>query len=210
MSELSWLLGRDYAIDSALKLVGDRYQLVERQRVAVRRAAASDGAVNLRRSREVSLESTGGRLTIDGFNLIVTIEAALSGGVLLICRDGAVRDLASMHGSYRKVDETTEAVECIAAALDAVTELHVLWLLDSPVSNSGRLAAIVRNFASENGLRWEVELVHDTDARLIDSPYAVATSDSNVLDGASNWVNLAAGVIRALPCTPWMVDLHTE
>ena len=37
VADLSWLLGRDYAPVSALKLVGDRYSLTERQRQAVRR-----------------------------------------------------------------------------------------------------------------------------------------------------------------------------
>src|SRR4051794_2900931 len=35
VSDLSWLLSRGYAGPSALKLVGDRYRLVERQRAAV-------------------------------------------------------------------------------------------------------------------------------------------------------------------------------
>src|SRR4051794_12700876 len=33
-ADLSWLLSRGYAEPSSLKLVGDRYRLVERQRVA--------------------------------------------------------------------------------------------------------------------------------------------------------------------------------
>ncbi|MGZ3397481.1 MAG: DUF434 domain-containing protein, partial [Isosphaeraceae bacterium] len=37
VSDLSWLLGRGYAIVSAVKLVGDRWSLTERQRLAVRR-----------------------------------------------------------------------------------------------------------------------------------------------------------------------------
>ena len=35
--DLSWLLTRGYAPVSSLKLVGDRYELTERQRTAVRR-----------------------------------------------------------------------------------------------------------------------------------------------------------------------------
>src|SRR5688500_3971235 len=35
--DLSWLLSRDYASPSALKLVGDRYQLEARQRIAAAR-----------------------------------------------------------------------------------------------------------------------------------------------------------------------------
>jgi hypothetical protein len=42
--DLSWLLSREYAEASSLKLVGDRYRLVERQRIAVRRSACSDSA----------------------------------------------------------------------------------------------------------------------------------------------------------------------
>ena len=42
VSDLSWLLGHGYAPASSLKLVGDRWNLTERQRMAVRRSACSD------------------------------------------------------------------------------------------------------------------------------------------------------------------------
>jgi hypothetical protein len=29
------------------------------------------------------------------------VEAALAGGVILACRDGAYRDMASIHGTWR-------------------------------------------------------------------------------------------------------------
>src|SRR5262252_7862615 len=50
--ELSWLLTRDYSIKSALKLVGDRHALAERQRLAVARAASSDQSQKRRRATE--------------------------------------------------------------------------------------------------------------------------------------------------------------
>ena len=100
--DLSWLLSRDYALPSALKLVGDRYGLEQRQRLAVARAACSDAARIDRRSRQVEPSSLhDAQLAIDGFNVLLTIEAALSGGVLLSCRDGCHRDMASVHGTYR-------------------------------------------------------------------------------------------------------------
>lgn len=209
VSELSWLLSRDYAIVSALRLVGDRHGLVARQRIAVRRAAASDEAVVRRAECQVALESAGGTLVIDGFNLIVTIEAALSGGVLLRCRDGAIRDLASVHGSYRKVDETLAAIELIGAALAeaGITDVH--WLLDSPVSNSGRLATVLREYAEAQKHRWEVELGTNVDAVLMQSAYPIVTSDSHILDGNVRWVNLADGVIANCESQPWVVDLRT-
>ena len=76
-----------------MKLIGDRYRLVERQRVAVARAACSDAALTDRAVRRVELDALRERpLRIDGFNLLVTLESALGGGVVLACRDGCYRD----------------------------------------------------------------------------------------------------------------------
>ena len=41
IADLAWLLNRGYAVVSALKLVGDRWNLTERQRMAVRRSACT-------------------------------------------------------------------------------------------------------------------------------------------------------------------------
>jgi hypothetical protein len=75
---------------------------------------------------------------VDGFNRLITIEAALSGGALLLCRDGCLRDLASVHGSYRSVQETDEAIRIAGEVLGDLGPAAVSWLRDSPVSNSVR------------------------------------------------------------------------
>ena len=54
VADLSWLLSRGYAEPSSLKLVGDRYRLVERQRVAVLRSACSDESLARRRANRLS------------------------------------------------------------------------------------------------------------------------------------------------------------
>src|SRR5439155_24790057 len=96
--ELSWLLSRDYSIKGALKLVGDRYTLTDRQRLAVSRAACSDQSKERRAVSVVQAEEIPGEdLIVDGFNLTITVEAALSSGVLMFCRDGCIRDLSSVH-----------------------------------------------------------------------------------------------------------------
>src|SRR6185312_11870061 len=102
VSELSWLLSRNYAIKGALKLVGDKFSLTERQRLGVSRATCSDQSKSGRAASRIELESLRQRqLIVDGFNLIITVEAALSLGPLFICRDGCLRDLSCVHGSYR-------------------------------------------------------------------------------------------------------------
>jgi hypothetical protein len=101
VAHLSWLLTRGYAQPSALKLVGDRFNLDARQRTAVMRCACSDQAIEARRARQLQpLDVRGRTMLIDGYNVLTTAESALGGGVILVGRDGAVRDMASIHGSY--------------------------------------------------------------------------------------------------------------
>jgi len=145
IDDLCWLLNRGYPTEAARKLVGDRYHLNARQRVAVERCSCSDASIAQRRSRHVSAESLRGRpLWIDGYNLLTTIEAALSGGVILVGRDGCYRDMASMHGSYRKVDETVPALELLGRRLAGLEVGPCTWYFDRPVSNSGRLKTILQ------------------------------------------------------------------
>ena len=117
-SDLTWLLNRGYASTSALKIVGDRYALVARQRVAVARCTCSDAAANRRQQHRVQAADLRQReLWIDGYNVVLTsLEASLASGVILHARDGCYRDMASMHGNYRKVQETIAPVEEVPQA----------------------------------------------------------------------------------------------
>src|SRR5215475_11563864 len=206
--DLSWLLSRGYAATATLKLVGDHFALKERQRLAVARAACSDQQREFRKQNRLPLESVKGQdLLMDGFNIIVTIEAALSGGVLIRCRDGCVRDMSSVHGSYRSVAETEDAIRLISETLCGAEPASAVWLLDQPVSNSGRLAQRIREMAAEQNWPWSVEVVMNPDKVLRSSDQIVVTSDSNILDGVKRWINLGAVLVaQRLPET-WIFDL---
>jgi hypothetical protein len=209
LADFSLLLSKGYADKSALKLVGDRFSLTERQRLSVMRAACSDRQLASRKIRQVNIVALAGKpIAIDGYNVLITIEAAMSGGIIFKGRDGCYRDLASIHGTYRKVTETIPAIELIGQFLAEVNVQQALWLLDSPVSNSGRLKTLIRKLASENGWNgfdkltagWEVELVISPDPVLIKGEAIVASSDSVILDGCKKWANLATEIIkRKLP-----------
>ena len=131
----------------------------------------------------------------------------MSGGVIFKGRDGCFRDLASIHGTYRKVTETIPAVELIGKFLEEFGAGKTLWLLDSPVSNSGRLKTLIGELARENNWNWEIELLLSPDAELKKTDAIVATSDSVVLDGCRSWVNLATDIIKRRIQNPRIVDL---
>lgn len=207
-ADLSWLLTRGYAAPSALKLVGDHYSLDKRQRTAVMRSACSDQALERRRAHQVGTEAVRGqRLLLDGYNVLTSVEAALAGGVLIRGRDGALRDMASMHGSFRKVQETPLAVEKLGQALMELEVPEAIWYLDSPVSNSGRLKVLIRDLASRQGWRWQVELVENPDRILLNSQEIVASADSVILDGCRAWFDLASYVVERLPGPCKWIDL---
>ncbi len=198
VADLCWLLSRGYATPSALKLVGDRYALAARQRVAVARCACSDAQRVRRSAHQVgSRQARGGRVWLDGYNVLTTIEAALGGGVILDARDGAYRDMASMHGSYRKVAETRPALELLGRMLSELGAVECRWYLDRSVSNSGRLKQTMEETAVSGGWRWEVELVPDPDPILSRAEEIVATADSMILDRCQSWLNLARETIAA-------------
>jgi hypothetical protein len=195
--DFSLLLTRGYAVKGALKLVGDRFSLTERQRLAIMRSACSDQQLASRSQRCVLLENLAGQsIAIDGYNVLITIEAAMSGGVIFKGRDGCFRDLASVHGTYRKVTETIPAVELIGRFLEELGAGKALWLLDSPVSNSGRLKTLIGELARKNNWNWEIELLLSPDAELKKTDAVVASSDSVVLDDCRSWVNLATEIIK--------------
>jgi hypothetical protein len=211
VSELSWLLSHAYSMKASLKLVGDRYELTERQRLAVSRAACSNAGRTGRKAHCLDVESLDGAdIIVDGFNLIITIEAMLSGGVLILCRDGCIRDLSSVHGSYRSVNETESAILLIGQALEAAHPRSVEWVLDRPISNSGRLARRIRSLAGERGWPWSVELAFNPDGEIISSGKIVISSDGPLLDRVEKWVNFNQHLVEKHAGQPWLIDLGVD
>jgi hypothetical protein len=208
VADFSMLLTKGYADKSALKLVGDRFSLTQRQRLAVMRSSCSDQQLQSRSQRRVPVEALAGRpIAIDGYNLLITIEATLSGGLIFQGRDGCLRDLASIHGTYRKVEETVPAVTVLGDFLAEIRVAAALWLLDSPVSNSGRLKTLIGGIAREQGWPWDIRLTISPDAELSRMETVVVSTDSVILDACQRWTNLAAAIItQRLPQTP-VLDL---
>jgi hypothetical protein len=206
--DLSWLLERGYALASSLKLVGDRYMLEQRQRAAVLRCACSPSSARRRRERETSPSALrSATLLIDGFNALTTLEVALSGGIVLVGRDGVVRDIAGVHGSYRRVEETEPALTVVAKLAESAGVSRCVYLLDRPVSNSGRLRALIEAREWARGVACEAQVVPDPDPLLRASGDIVASADGAVLDHCGRWFNLARACIDAYVPDARIVDL---
>ncbi|MBW2509334.1 MAG: DUF434 domain-containing protein [Deltaproteobacteria bacterium] len=211
VADLSWLRTRNYTEASAIKLVGDRYQLRGRQRVAVGRCACAEEKRESRAMRALRPGDIAGEtLVIDGLNVITTIEVALGGGVLLIGRDQCMRDMASFHGSYRLVRETERAVEILISIIDSMKPTETVVYVDRPVSNSGRLAELIRNVAAGAASRVIAQTADGVDETLKNVRAVVATADSAILDVCERWLNLARIAVerhRSELGPIWLLDL---
>lgn len=147
--ELGFLLDRGYPRDSAANFVGNRYQFSARQRLALTRSVCGEIVRARREQRRVPMDALAGKnVLVDGFNEIISLEVALCGSPVLLAQDGSVRDLAGLSGTYRPIRHTQRAVRLLLESLAQAHARSITVLLDSPVSNSGRLAQIVQEVGS--------------------------------------------------------------
>lgn len=211
VSDLCWLLDRGYGISSATELVGDRYHLTRRQRIAVARCSCSSAARERRQARCVAPDQLRGQeLWLDGFNVLTALETALGGGAVLVGRDGCCRDVAGVYSHYHKVAETFPALRAVDQFASQWAVCKCRWWLDSPVDNSGRLKATILEAAAEAGCPWEVELVTNPDRVLSATDQIVCSSDHEILDRCQHWFNLAREVIAEHVPKARLVDLGVD
>lgn len=197
VNDFCYLLSRGYANNSVLEIVGNRYRLNKRQRNAILRISASDQEVQTRSASHCMITDLKNNIVeIDGFNLLILLESALSKAYIFKGRDGTYRDISSVHGSYKRVQKTENAIILVGNTLKELKVKSVKWYLDQPVSNSGRLKSRLLELSREHGFNWQVELVFDPDKVLIKSDHIVVSSDGWILDHAQKWFNLGAFLIE--------------
>ena len=195
--DLGYLLSREYGVNASLQIVGNRYRLNKRQRSALSRIGCGDHQFRQRKAKEVDIRKLENEtVEIDGFNILILLESLLSGAYVFLGRDGLYRDISSVHGSYKRVTKTDDAIIIIGKALEALHINSAKWYFDQPVSNSGRLKTKLYEISEAHGFKWEVELVFDPDKVLAKSNQIVISSDGWILDQAQRWFNLGAHIIH--------------
>jgi hypothetical protein len=205
--EAAWLLGRGYPVSTVIRTVGDHHQLHARQRLALLRSTCSAAQRADRAARAVPREQVRDQaLAVDGFNLLISLEVALTGGVVLVGADGALRDLAGLRGSYHLLDATDRALALVEEAIRALAPASLGFWLDAPVSNAGRLRQRILERAAAWPCPVDVTLVPDADPVLAGRA-CVVSSDAAVLDACVSWVNLATWIVRDRIPEAWVVDL---
>ncbi|CAL2082575.1 conserved hypothetical protein [Tenacibaculum sp. 190524A02b] len=200
--DMSFLLERGYGEFSSCELVGNRYKLNKRQQQAIKGMAAGVTAVKNRTEKKLTQEQLANKeVIIDGFNQIILLESMLSEAYLFQGKDEAYRDLSSLHGTYKSVNQTEEALQIIGNFLQKQKVSKVTWIFDKPVSNSGRMKTKLGAYAAEQGYHWEIQLENNPDKIIAKSQSIAITSDAWILDRANYWFNLVEALLpKNYPC----------
>ncbi len=195
--DFRYLLNRGYPRKTALELVGNRYGLTSDERHLLHRGIFSDADSKSRRKRKIPIERIRNKdLSIDGYNVIITIEAGLSGRPLILGDDGFIRDISGLSGNFKKTERTEEALQLILDIVKRVKPRKTLFLFDSPISMSGELAQEVRDLLKKENLLGDARAVKVPEKILIGFPGVIATSDTAIIDQSKEVVDLAGDIIR--------------
>ncbi len=195
--DFRYLLNRGYPRKGALELVGNRYQLTLDERHLLHRGVFSEEDSQRRRTKKISFHRLRNRdLAIDGHNVLMTLEAGLSGRSLICGDDGFIRDISGVSGNYRKSNVTEEALQLLFHALKRIRPRHILFLLDAPISGSGSLASEIRKQMKQEAISGDAQAIKVPERILHEFPGVVATSDSAILDRAKMAVDLAGDLLK--------------
>jgi len=195
--DFRYLLNRKYPRKAALELVGNRYQLTTDERHLLHRGIFSNADSTTRKKKKISIKEVRNNvLAIDGYNVIITIEAGLSGRPLILGDDGFIRDISGLSGSFKKSEKTEDALRLIFDVLKKLKTRNTLFLFDAPISMSGNLAQEIRDGLRRENIPGDAQAVKVPEKILIGFPGIVATSDTAIIDQSNKVIDLAGHIIK--------------
>jgi len=197
--DLKYLLDRGYNKKTALNLVVNHYRLNEKQRNFLQRYVFSERDIQLHRSRLFSIKKISGRyIVIDGYNVLVTVEAILSKN-LVRGMDGFLRDTSAIFSKYKFDENTKRALKTIILTLREYKPRFVLFIFDSQISHSGDLASYVRHKLNEFGLEGDARTSMSADKEIVDLNQITITTDSIIIEKVDSVVDIGSIIHEKQP-----------
>lgn len=206
--EVQFLLDRGYDVKPVTTFVGNHYLFSERQRLALARSVSAKEYIQKRMNKELlqmEREYLPETVHIDGFNTIITLEVALSGSPVFYCRDGVLRDLAGLRGTYRVIDKTPEALKLLLEHLERLNIPKAVFYLDAPVSNSGRLSELIRECSHEYNISVQTQIIPDVDP-VLEQMEGVLSGDAIILNRCKSWLNVVPAIAKQIESV-WQIQL---
>jgi len=175
-------MNRNYPKKSTIKLVGDKYRLSRQERSILYRGI-SDSKTALERRSKVVREIVQGPVYIDTYNVMFVMANYILGRSVYLSDDGVLRDAGEMHGRFSNKKILQRIQEILEEFVSGKVGLTFRFILDEPVSNSGRLSAELNAFFRQHRLEAEARTMASPDYFLSQIVKGtVCSGDSVIMD----------------------------
>jgi|Deesub1362A_J573_1020465.scaffolds.fasta_scaffold00454_5 hypothetical protein len=194
-TDMRYLIFRGYPKDSALKFVGRYYLLSKKEMNVLQRVVISPDITERIMYCKISpgegvLQNY--ELFIDGYNVLITVEAILSGKKIYRGDDGIIRDVEGIFGKYHISNMTLQSMEEILRSIKVLGPSRCVFLFESQISKSGELAGMVRGKLKEWGLTGDAITEKSVDYALKHVRGVIASSDTIILKEAGKIIDIPA------------------
>jgi hypothetical protein len=177
--DFRYLINRGYKKDYALNVVCNHYKISKEDRLKIIRTTHTDDEIKTVKNKLIDIEKLSNKeLNIDGYNVLIGIEALLKNNVVL-CDDGIYRDFMGVYGNYR-INPNTERAMNLLLNLFKKYNIKPIFYFDAQVSKSGELSKKIRNLMKKYNIDGKVFCVKNCDYMLMNKE-VVATSDSIII-----------------------------
>ncbi len=197
-ADLRHLLSRGYRRSSAVRFVADRYRLCRAERLALYRCVYPKEAAEAHLRKLVPAEDLRGAvMSIDGFNVLRTVHAALHGRPIYLCDDGFVRDI-SIGLRKPTFGDLVESLGLVIPCMCDLAPRSAVFVYDRPVSRSGELSKKTLELMGARGVPGTSKTSMRSDSEILSCGEVVATSDSVVIERVSKSFDLGGYVVSKI------------
>jgi hypothetical protein len=199
VKDLRYLLARGYNRGSAVRFVGDKCRLTLEERHVLTRGVFDKAEAESIRMKLVKIsEISGQKVSIDGYNLLITVESILAKKPLIQCDDFVTRDISAVFGKHKITARSIRALRLILKNLREYETKEVHFFYDKQVSKSGLLASTTRRMIAEFELQGTATTTQKADVATLRSGGIIVSSDTVIIQKAGKVLDLAGDLANQL------------
>ena len=194
-ADIRYLLYRGYRRKGAIRFVSNHYRLAEEERHILTRLIFDPETAARRSNKRLACSRLKGcDIFIDGYNVLITMESVLHNETVWFADDGFLRDTRGIFKNHTNTATTYQAVDEMLTTLSVLAINSATILLDSQMSNSGKLAQFIRKRAAKCPFKTAVTTSKNVDFDLKQVGYrgVIATADSVIVDAVERAADLTA------------------
>lgn len=185
IKDYSYLIEKNYPINSVLKMVGDHYRLDKIERNILLRGITTREKLKIRKDKTAKIKEIKDNIVhIDGYNLLFTLSNYFNGRFCFIAMDGFVRDCANIGGRNKNNLWLEKTCELLHFFRKELKPKKCIIYLDEPVSMSIDDSIKIKNLLSNEKEFFHISISKNPDNILsnLNYPNIISTSDSIILD----------------------------